>query len=178
MDSCQLLRPEWLWLILPLALLLFLFSRRRSRTGSWRTVCDAQLLPFILQGREVKASPWPLLLTALAGLLAIIALSGPVCEQREQPVFRDQSALVIALDLSRSMDATDIKPSRLVRARLKLIDILKQRQEGQTALIVYAAQAFTVSPLTDDTDTIISLVGSLDSNMMPQQGSNTSTAIA
>ena len=178
MDSCQLLRPDWLWLLLPLVLLLWLLAQRRSKAGSWRTVCDSQLLPYILQGREAKVSRWPLLITGLAGLLAIIALSGPVCEQREQPVFRDQSALVIALDLSRSMDATDIKPSRLVRARLKLIDILKQRQEGQTALIVYAAQAFTVSPLTDDTDTIISLVSSLDSGMMPQQGSDSSIAIA
>ncbi len=178
MDSCQLLRPDWLWLLLPLALLLWLMSRRRNRAGSWRSVCDSQLLPFILQGRESSPARWPLLVTGLAGVLAILALSGPACEQREQPVFRDQSALVIALDLSRSMDATDIKPSRLTRARLKLIDILKQRREGQTALIVYAAQAFTVSPLTDDADTIISLVGSLDSNMMPLQGSNASVAIA
>ncbi len=178
MDSCQLLRPDWLWLLLPLALLVWLLSQRRNQAGSWRTVCDSQLLPYILQGREAKASHWPSFVTGLAGLLAILALSGPVCEQREQPVFRDQSALVIALDLSRSMDATDLKPSRLVRARLKLIDILKQRQEGQTALIVYAAQAFTVSPLTDDSDTIISMVSSLDSNMMPQQGSDSSIAIA
>jgi len=178
MDSCQLLRPDWLWLLLALVFLLWLLGQRRNQAGNWRTVCDSQLLPYILQGREAKLSRWPLFVTALAGLLAILALSGPVCEQREQPVFRDQSALVIALDLSRSMDATDIKPSRLVRARLKLIDILQQRREGQTALIVYAAQAFTVSPLTDDTNTIISLIGSLDSNMMPQQGSDSAIAIA
>ena len=178
MDSCQLLRPDWLWLLLPLALLIWLMSRRRSQTGSWRNVCDSQLLPYILQGRETKPARWPLFVIGLAGILAILALSGPACEQKQQPVFRDQSALVIALDLSRSMDATDIKPSRLTRARLKLIDILKQRREGQTALIAYAAQAFTVSPLTDDADTIISLVNSLDSNMMPLQGSDASIAIA
>ena len=178
MDSCQLLRPDWLWLLMPLALLLWLLSRRRSRAGNWRSVCDSQLLPYILQGRETNPARWPLFVTGLAGILAILALSGPACEQRQQPVFRDQSALVIALDLSRSMDATDIKPSRLTRARLKLIDILKQRREGQTALIVYAAQAFTVSPLTDDADTIISLISSLDSNMMPLQGSDASIAIA
>lgn len=178
MDSCQLLRPDWLWLLVPLALIIWLLSQRSSQAGNWRAVCDSQLLPFILQGRETKTSHWPLILTAMSGLLAILALSGPACEQREQPLFRDQSALVIALDLSRSMDATDIKPSRLIRARLKLIDILKQRYEGQSALIVYAAQAFTVSPLTDDADTIISLVSSLDSNMMPQQGSSASVAIA
>ncbi|MBL1275389.1 MAG: VWA domain-containing protein [Ectothiorhodospiraceae bacterium] len=178
MDSCHLLRPDSLWFLLPLALLLWLLAQRNSKVGSWRTVCDSQLLPYILQGRETKTRYWPLLIIGMAGVFAILALSGPVCEQREQPVFRDQSALVIALDLSRSMDATDVQPSRLARARLKLIDILKQRQEGQTALIVYAAQAFTVSPLTDDTNTIISLVGSLDSGMMPLQGSNSAIAIA
>jgi Ca-activated chloride channel family protein len=178
MDSCHFLRPEWLWLILPLALLLWLLDRRRGRAGSWQAVCDAQLLPYILQGSEVRPARWPLLVMGLAGLLAILALAGPACNKREQPVFRNPSALVIALDLSRSMDATDIKPSRLQRARLKLIDILKQRREGQTALIVYAADAYTVSPLTDDANTIINLVNSLDSNMMPVQGSHAATAVA
>jgi Ca-activated chloride channel family protein len=178
MDSCHLLRPDLLWLLLPLALLLWLLGKRRARAGSWRSACDPQLLPYLLQGREAKNSLWPLVVTGLGGLLAILALSGPTCEELEQPVFRQQSALVIALDLSRSMDATDIKPSRLQRAKLKLIDILKQRREGQTALVVYAADAYTVAPLTDDSNTIISLVGALDSNMMPQQGSRADTAIA
>lgn len=178
MASCHLLRPEWLWLLLPLALLLWLLGRRRGNAGRWQAVCEPRLLPYILQSGAARAARWPLPVTALAGLLAILALAGPACEQREQPVFRDPSALVIALDLSRSMDATDIKPSRLARARLKLIDILKQRREGQAALIVYAAEAFTVSPLTDDANTIISLVNALDSNMMPLQGSDTSAAVA
>lgn len=178
MASCHFLRPEGFWLLLPLALLLWLLSRRRAKAGAWQAVCDARLLPYILQGGTARAARWPLRVTALAGLLAILALAGPACEQRRQPVFRDPSALVIALDLSRSMDATDIKPSRLARARLKLIDILKQRREGQTALIVYAAEAFTVSPLTDDANTLIALVNALDTNMMPLQGSDTSAAVA
>lgn len=178
MASCHFLRPDAFWLLPPLALLLWLLSQRRGNAGRWQSVCDTRLLPYILQGSETKAARWPLLVTALAGLLAILAMAGPACERRAQPVFRDPSALVIALDLSRSMDATDIKPSRLARARLKVIDILKQRRVGQTALIVYAAEAFTVSPLTDDANTIISMVSALDSNMMPLQGSDTSAAVA
>ena len=92
-------------------------------------------------------------------------------------MFKEKSALVIALDLSRSMDANDIKPSRLARARHKISDILKLRREGQTGLIAYAAEAFTVSPLTDDTATIHSLVPSLSTDIMPAQGSNTSRAL-
>ena len=63
------------------------------------------------------------------------------------------------------------EPSRLARARLKLLGILERRQSGQTALLVYTANAFTVTPLTDDTDTISHLVPTLDSSLMPAQGS-------
>ncbi len=75
------------------------------------------------------------------------------------------------------MMAEDIKPSRLVRSRLKLIDLLKQREEGLTALIAYAGEAHTVTPLTDDTDTIKSLLPSLSPNVMPMSGSNTEMAL-
>jgi Ca-activated chloride channel family protein len=89
------------------------------------------------------------------------------------PVFRNESALVIALDLSLSMDAEDIKPSRLIRARYKIADILKQRKDGQTALLVYAGDAFTVTPLTDDTETIDSQLSALTTDIMPSDGNNT-----
>ena len=88
------------------------------------------------------------------------------------PVFRPQSALVILLDLSRSMDCPDLSPSRLARARFKVADILKQRKEGQTALVAFAGDAFTVTPLTTDTKTIDSLLSSLKTEIMPTQGSS------
>ena len=64
---------------------------------------------------------------AIIGLAIILAFAGPTWEKLPQPVFRSQAALVIALDLSRSMDVSDIKPTRLTRARHKIRDILKQR---------------------------------------------------
>jgi len=76
------------------------------------------------------------------------------------------------------MDAADVAPSRLARARLKLLDLLERRQEGQTALIVYSAHAFTVTPLTDDVDTIAALVGSLSTEIMPSRGSLPARALA
>ena len=84
---------------------------------------------------------------------------------------------MILLDLSQSMNATDIKPSRLSRAKLELLDILKTRKTGQTALVVYAADAFVVTPLTDDNATIANLVPALETDMMPAQGSNLSSAL-
>lgn len=176
-EHFHFLRPYWLLALIPLIGFLWLMLRRQSGSLSWKNVCDAELLPHILT-RENYQSSWPVLsLIALTTVLIIIALAGPVWKKLPQPVFRDQSALVIALDLSQSMNASDLRPSRLTRARLKLLDILEQRKSGQTALIVYADSAFTVTPLTDDVDTIANLVPALETSMMPTQGSQSSDAL-
>ena len=176
--SFHFLRPLWLLALLPLAVLLQLIRHRRLASRSWADVVDARLLPHLLVGGEIRRSPRLLLALGLGGLLAILALAGPAWRKLEQPVFRRQSALVVLLDLSRSMDAADIKPSRLLRAQLKLRDILRQRKEGDTALIVFAATPFVVTPLTSDTRTIASQLDAMTTDLMPAQGSRPDRAIA
>lgn len=171
------LRPQWFYLIAPLLLILWLIWRQRLPSRGWRAVVAPHLLPHMLIGETKHTSPWSLLALALGGLLAITAAAGPVWKKLEQPTYRQQSALVVLLDLSRSMDATDIRPSRLQRARLKLIDILNARTEGQTALITYAALPFVVTPLTTDNKTIIDQLPSLTTDLMPTQGSRADRAI-
>lgn len=177
LDLFHFIRPYWLLALIPLSIILWLLIRRQLSSGSWAKVCDPELLPHILIGQEQKRKKWPLYSLAIGGLLAILALAGPTWERLPQPTFTDMSALVIVLDLSHSMDATDIKPSRLVRARFKVADILKQRQEGQTALVVYAGNAFTVTPLTDDTDSIALQLSVLNTSIMPSQGSRADIAL-
>ncbi|MDH5734973.1 MAG: VWA domain-containing protein [Gammaproteobacteria bacterium] len=177
MTNFHFIRPEWFLALLPLLLFSWLLLRKKLRGGQWQSVIDPQLLPHLLIGRPGQTSYWPITLFITTGMLTILSLAGPAWEQLPQPVYKQQSALVIALDLSHSMDAADISPSRLSRARYKIADILKQRKEGQTALIAYAANAFTVTPLTDDTDTINILVPSLTTDIMPAQGTNTSSAL-
>ena len=177
MEPFHFLRPEWLLALIPLTLALWLMYRRKGQAGNWRSVCDPALLPYLMIEEKAKKASRALPLIGLAGLLAILALSGPSWRQMEQPLFRGEGSLVILLDLSRSMEATDIKPSRVARARYELLDILRKRREGQTALIVYAAQPFVVSPLTDDTRTIASLVNSLTTDIMPSQGSRPDLAL-
>lgn len=103
--------------------------------------------------------------------LAVVALAGPTWERLPVPAVRSTEALVIVLDLSRSMDANDLEPSRLSRARLKVLDLLERRESGQVALVVYTAHAFTVTPLTSDHATVAALVGSLSTDIMPSRGS-------
>ncbi|MDX1515356.1 MAG: VWA domain-containing protein [Woeseiaceae bacterium] len=173
----QFLRPEWL-IALPFVIALaWLFAHRRLGPGRWERVVDAELAPHVLsleQGGR-RDSRW--LVFALTGVLGVIALAGPAWQRIEQPVFRSEQSLVVALDLSRSMDAQDVAPSRLGRARLKILDLLERRASGQTALVVYSANAFTVTPLTTDGDTVAALVNSLSTDIMPSRGSYPVAAI-
>ncbi len=171
------LRPEWLYAIPIVVIVAIWLGRRRLGAGNWQQVVDASLMPFVLSRSPGRGRDYRWWLLGLGGVMAAVALAGPAWERIEQPVFRAEQALVIALDLSRSMDAQDISPSRLVRARLKILDILERRKSGQTALVVYSANAFTVTPLTTDTDTVAALVNSLSTDIMPSRGSYPAVAM-
>ncbi len=177
LEQLHFIRPEWFYALIPLFIFYLLFIRLQQQGRNWQAVIDPKLLPHLLVGKSVKQKSVANIVFPVCGILLITSLAGPAWQKRPQPVFKEKSALVIALDLSRSMDAADIKPSRLTRARHKIVDILKQRKLGQTALIVYAAGAFVVSPLTDDTATITALLESLSTAMMPAQGTRTDKAI-
>ncbi len=175
--SLFFLRPQWFLCVIPVLVLGWLLWKKKLGSREWVQVIDPVLLPYLLQDGKGKTSNWFSIFWILLSLLIITALAGPAWKKIPLPVFNQQSALVILLDLSQSMDAGDIKPSRLARARLKIADLLKTRKEGQTALIAYAGTAYTVTPLTDDTQTIQSLLSSLTTNIMPSQGSRTDLAI-
>ncbi len=177
MAEFHFIRPAWLLVLIPYLIILWLIVKSKLAQGNWSRLCDAELLPFILQDKTVNHNRWPLVTAAIGTFLTIIAIAGPTWQRLPSPVFRNVSALVIILDLSRSMDAADVKPSRLIRARFKIADILTQRKDGQTALVVYAGDAFTVTPLTDDTETINNQLSALSTSIMPIQGSNTSLAL-
>lgn len=178
MSDFHFLRPEWFIALLPLAALLSWSTFRKLHKGNWSRVVDPELQAHVLIQNQSQRRGGSLILLAIAGLLAITAMAGPSWQRLPLPVFKDESALVVALDLSSSMNAQDIKPSRLQRARLKLIDILRQRKSGQTALITYAANAFIVTPLTDDIETITTHIPNLSTDLMPSQGSRADRAIA
>jgi Ca-activated chloride channel family protein len=171
------IRPEWLVGFPFVALAAWWLARRQLAPGSWQKIVDPALAPYVLSRRQMKGSSKRWWLLFAGGALAVLALAGPSWDRVEQPVFRSEQAIVVALDLSRSMDAQDVSPSRLARARLKILDILERRSSGQTALIVYSANAFTVTPLTTDADTVASLVNSLGTDIMPSRGSYPVAAI-
>jgi Ca-activated chloride channel homolog len=171
MADLQFLRPAWL-VALPIgAWLLWQLLRGRGESGGWRSVVDTKLRRYVLIEPEVlRDNRLALIVALLAWLIAIVAIAGPAWERLPVPAFRSDEALVVALDLSRSMDAGDVEPSRLARAKLKLLDLLERRAAGQTALVVFTTHAFTVTPLTTDVRTISSLVTAISTDIMPTRG--------
>jgi Ca-activated chloride channel family protein len=174
------LRPWWFLGLAPVALIVGFYSWHKHHAGNWATIINPELLPFLMQGKAPSdgLSIKSLITTlTLAWIICITSLAGPTWEQLPQPVHRQDSALIIVFDLSPSMLAADLAPSRLVRGRYKLIDILKRRTEGVSGLVVYGGDAHTVSPLTEDSNTIVSLVPVLHPGLLPQYGSNVEDAI-
>jgi Ca-activated chloride channel family protein len=174
----HLLRPLWLLMLIPALVLFVLLLKRRLASARWNGIIDESLMPHVLDQMPTEQARWPLWFILIAWVLTCMALSGPSWEQLPQPVQKKQDALVIVLDMSLSMAAQDVSPDRATRARQKVIDILKQRNEGLTALVVYAGDAYTVTPLTDDGDTIINLVPALSPFIMPAMGSRPDKALA
>ncbi|MEJ2530282.1 MAG: VWA domain-containing protein [Halioglobus sp.] len=173
----HLMRPEWLWCLVPAALLALYLWRQRDRSGSWRDVIAPELLPHLLGRTDGEGGRNWVPLILLGWVLACVAASGPSWKKIPQPLHQKEDALVLVLDLSYSMKSADLAPSRLDRARQKLLDLLAQRREGQTGLIAYAGDAHIVTPLTDDVPTIANLLPALDPDMMPLPGSEPAAAM-
>ncbi|MFT7470158.1 MAG: Ca-activated chloride channel family protein [Kiritimatiellia bacterium] len=176
-DNFHFLRPLWLLALIPVLLFFVAMWRVNSVVTAWDKAIDKNLLPYLLDRSKNASQRTPLILLFAAWGLSILALAGPVWEQLPQPVQKKEDALVIVFDLSLSMFAPDHSPNRLDLAKRKLRDILALREEGQTALVVYAGDAHTVTPLTDDVVTIEALVPSLSPNIMPLFGSKPVEAV-
>ena len=172
------LRSWWLLALVAVPLIWLALSKLGSDAGAWRGVVDAHLLEHLLvRGDAASRSAAPRWIAVIGWIVACVALAGPAWEQLPQPMFQNRAARVIVLELSPTMSAQDIKPSRFERARFKIADILKRSGDAQTALIAYSGDAFVVAPLTDDSNTVANLVDSLDPSVMPIPGNATGKAV-
>ncbi len=176
-DNFHFLRPAYLLMLLPGVVLGVMLWRQRGREASWSRVVSPELLPHLISSHSVRRSRAGIPALLLAWCLASLAAAGPSWQQLPQPVLQKQDALVLVMDLSYSMLATDLQPSRQDRVRRKLLDLLRDRREGLTALIAYAGDAHIVAPLTDDNPTIANLLPALNPGMMPLPGSNPVEAV-
>ena len=175
-QALHFLRPQWLWALLAIPLAAALWRYRLRRGEAWRDSVDAHLLPALLVAGG-RASWAGFVLASGGWLLAVIALAGPAWRKSEQPLFRSQAPLVIALDLTARIQAADLPPSRLLQARAKLATLLHERKGGEVALLAYAGESFTVAPLTDDAANVALFLDALEPSVMPVGGQRGDRAI-
>jgi Ca-activated chloride channel family protein len=171
------LRPQWLWALVGLLPLAWWLWQGGHTAGAWKQWVDPQLQPHVLTQGKAERRWFKRLWLLLVWLLAVLALAGPTWEQRPTPLLRSEQARIVVLDLSRSMLANDMRPSRLELARLKVRDLLQQSRDSKAGLVAFAAQAFAIAPLTDDIQTLLSQVPSLHPDLMPAQGGRVDRAL-
>jgi len=170
--SFILLRPLWLIAIIPLFIIAW-FIRKQHKNKGWSNLLAPEIAQFLLQDQTNQAKRQNLFLPlVITWLLTVIALAGPSFSYTERPVTSLTQAKVVVLDMSLSMRATDLKPNRLTQMRFKVTDLLAANKEGEVALIAYAGDAFVISPLTTDTNTLLNLLPNLSPEIMPSKGSN------
>lgn len=178
LENFHFLRPQFLFGLVPAVILVCLLLFIHSSRSTWTRAIDPALLPFLLDRNASPRRTYPIFGLLLLWTLGLIALAGPVWQQIPVPVQEREDALVMVVDMSMSMYANDVAPNRAVRAQRKIIDVLNsRREEGQTALVVYAGDAHAVTPLTDDVATINNLVSSLQPNIMPVLGSKPASGV-
>lgn len=171
------LRPAWLILLILPLLLAWLAARSSNVKQKWKNMIAPHLLERLVIEGDGKRGFQPATLLALIMTVMILAIAGPSWDKETPPFVHDTASLVIAVDLSQTMDAIDISPSRIERAKLKIHDILASRAGARTAVIAYAGTAHLVLPLTDDTDLIESYTDALSTGIMPRPGKDTGAAL-
>ena len=176
MADFHFIRPWWLLAIIALVFALNLLKKYRLSQSGWQQLLPKHLAN-VLVDKQQNHKQLSLILPFIIGLLTIVALAGPTWKKLPQPVYQTARGSVLIMDMSYSMYATDISPNRLTRSRYKAIDLLERLKEGETGLIAYAGDAFTISPLTDDINNIKLLLPSLSPELMPELGSNPLAAL-
>jgi len=178
MADLHLLRPWWL-LLVPLGpLLVWLWQRGADPRAQWRAVIAPHLLDALTVGGSDAGRFRPVHLVAAALVLGGIAVAGPTWRKEPPPFGGDTAPLVVAIDLSQTMDATDVAPTRLERVKQKVRDLVKLRPGARTGLVVYAGSAHVVVPPAEDPAVLDIYLPALATGLMPVVGKHAADALA
>jgi len=178
MTDFHFLRPAWLLAIIPAAAIVWAALRLVTTRSAWRGLVDEHLLRALVVDAGGTTRRWPLGLVAAGFVLATLAMAGPAWERAPQPTADALAPTVVVLDMSPSMQADDVKPSRLARARFALQDVLADSAGGQVGLVLYSDEPYVASPLTDDARVVEEMIPTLTPDLMPAAGSRADRALA
>ncbi|WP_395341692.1 vWA domain-containing protein [Ningiella sp. W23] len=172
MTSFHFIRP-WALVMVPLVIAVsYIWMRVKMANSRWQHILPAHLHSVLIASKGNKQSKQAYIWLMIALTLGCFALAGPAWQKLPQPVYQTDSGRVLVMDMSLSMRATDVSPSRLARAKFKAIDLIQEVNDGEVGLVAYASDAFTISPLTQDISNLENLIPALSPEIMPSDGSN------
>jgi len=168
--------PHLLYLlVIPFALVIWEWRRRQHRRASHHPKilqADAGQQHLHLQGQRATRQSRARLWLYFGVMLTVISLARPQWGHLEEPVFDQSREILIAIDLSRSMLAQDVKPSRLDRSKLLISSLLEKLEGERVGLIVFSGTAFLQSPLSADYEILREFLPALDPEYLPEGGTN------
>lgn len=177
LSAFHFLRPLWLWLLVPALLLPVMWRRRSDVRARWRKLIAPALLEHLLVGDTRARRLQPVHTVGLLLAIGALAAAGPTWEQVRPPFDQDKAPMVIAVALDRSMDAADVPPTRLERAKAKVLDLARARKGARTGLVVFAGTAHLVVPPTEDPAMLELYVPALATGLMPKSGKRMDLAL-
>lgn len=178
LEDLHFIRPLWL-LAIPIGWLVtsMMFRLGDSRLA-WRGVIAPHLLDALTihGGRRSRVSP--ALLARVCAVVCGLALAGPAWQREPKPFAEEDAVMVVVVEVTESMTAQDVQPSRLVRAGQKVADLLALRPGTDAALIAYAGTAHVAMPITRDGAIIAEFASALSPDVMPVDGEDVAAALA
>jgi Ca-activated chloride channel family protein len=177
LTAFHFLRPQWLWLLVPAVLLPFFWLRRNDVRHRWRNIIEPALLDHLIVGDTKRRGIQPVHTIGLLLGIGAIAAAGPAWQQERPPFNQDKAPLVVVLELAHSMEASDVPPTRLERAKQKVLDLAKARKGARTGLVVFASTGHLVVPPTEDPAMLELYVPALSPSLMPHDGKNAAAGL-
>lgn len=177
LNNLHFLRPLWLLLMLVGVALPLTWRHSRELQHRLRGNIAPHLLPHLLITPQDNYWLRPVHLISALMIVGALAAAGPTWEQDRPDFLENRAPLIIALDLSPSMDASDVQPTRLDAAKHKIQDLIQRRNGGRTGLIAYAGSAHLVLPPTDDPALLDTFVQALATGLIDRPGKNVSAVI-
>ena len=164
------LRPEYLlFMMIPLVILFYFIVTGKSQV---QTIFDEKMLEKLTVDNDSLGRVGRNIMLFAALFLMIIALARPVFPKGEIKAAAQKIDLLIALDISKSMLATDRYPNRLEFAKKKIYELLDKFEEAHVGVIAFADDGFLVSPITEDKETLKYLIDNLNTNALSTNGTN------
>lgn len=162
-------QPLWFWALTLLPILVALYVRHeRRRVMLLRRLVAARLLDQLAGTVSLGRRRWRFALLLLGLAAVIVSLARPRYGYTWEESKRQGRDVMIAIDCSRSMLATDLSPNRLERAKLATQDLIGQLEGDRVGLIAFAGTAFLQAPLTIDYSAVLDSLSELDTNIIPR----------